>query len=44
LERNNEEEQEQLDAAVSALLDGIEPEEREFIGGLIRSGTVATTS
>jgi len=30
----HEEEQEQLDAAVSALLDGIEPEEREFIGGL----------
>lgn len=30
----HEEDQEQLDAAVSALLDGIEPEEREFIGGL----------
>jgi len=30
----HEKEQEQLDAAVSALLDGLNPEEREFIGGL----------
>jgi len=30
----HEEEQEQLDAAVSALLDGLNPEERDFIGGL----------
>jgi ATP-dependent helicase/nuclease subunit A len=30
----HEEEQERLDEAVSVLLDGIEPEEREFIGGL----------
>jgi ATP-dependent helicase/nuclease subunit A len=30
----HEDEQEKLDAAADALLEGIEPEEREFIGGL----------
>ena len=31
---SREDEQEQLDAAADALLEGFEPEEREFIGGL----------